>query len=114
MKQTNTRRGDIFWVDLDPAKETEIQKIRPCLIISNDVMNENYNRVIVAPITSNTKKIYPFDYLLKENYGVKGKVLLHQLRTVDKTRLGKKIATLSFSEMREINEIIEFIMSIQK
>lgn len=113
MKQTNIRRGDIFWVDLDPAKETEIQKTRPCLVISHDVMNENYTRVIVAPITSNTKKIYPFDYLLKEDFGVSGKVLVHQLRTVDKSRLGKKIGTLSLTDMKEVNEIIEFIMGLQ-
>lgn len=114
MKQTTIKRGDLFWVDLDPARDTEIQKTRPCLIISHDVMNDNYTRVIVAPITSNVKKIYPFDYLLKENHNMTGKVLLHQLRTVDKSRLGRKISTLTLNEMKEINEIIEFIMGLQK
>jgi mRNA interferase MazF len=113
MKQTNIKRGDLFWVDLDPARDTEIQKTRPCVIISHDVMNENYTRVIVAPITSNVKKIYPFDYLLKNSHELSGKVLLHQLRTVDKSRLGKKVGNLSTHEMKEINEILEFILGIK-
>lgn len=114
MSQTNIKRGDVFWVDLDPARDTEIQKTRPCLIISTDVMNENYTRVIVAPITSNVKKIYPFDYKLQGNYELKGKVILHQLRTVDKSRLGKKVATLSLKEMNEIDRTIEFILGLKK
>lgn len=113
MKQTIIKRGDLFWVDLDPARNTEIQKTRPCLVISHDVMNDNYTRVIVAPITSNIKKVYPFDHLLKGDYEVKGKVLLHQLRTVDKSRLGKKIAHISLNEMKEINEILEFILGLK-
>jgi mRNA interferase MazF len=114
MTQTNIKRGDVFWVDLDPAKHTEIQKTRPCLIISNDIMNENYTRVIVAPITSNIKKIYPFDYKLQENENLKGKVLLHQIRTVDKNRLGKKIGSLLVSELIEIDSIIELVLGIKK
>lgn len=49
-------------------------------------MNVNYTRVIVAPITSNIKKIYPFDYNIQGNSNLKGKVILHQLRPVDKSR----------------------------
>ena len=113
MKQTTIKRGDVFWVDLDPAKNTEIQKTRPCIIISHDAMNENYTRVIVAPITSNVKKVYPFDYLLKEAHEIRGKVLLHQLRTVDKSRLGNKIESVKLHEMKEINEILEFILGLK-
>ena len=61
MKQIRIKRGDVFWVDFDPSKASEIQKKRPALICSNDIMNENSSRVIVAPITSNLKKIYSFD-----------------------------------------------------
>lgn len=114
MKPITIKRGDVFWVDLDPARNTEIQKTRPCLIISNDLMNENYTRVIVAPITSNVKKVYPFDHKLHENNDLNGKVILHQLRTVDKSRLGKKISTIPLKEMNEIDEIIEFIMGLKK
>ena len=113
MKQMTIKRGDMFWVDLDPARDTEIQKTRPCVIISHDAMNDNYTRFIIAPITSNVKKVYPFDYLLKDHYEISGKVLLHQLRTVDKRRLGKKIETIAVGEMKEINEILEFILGLK-
>lgn len=113
MSQTTIRRGDIFWVDLDPAKETEIQKTRPCLVISHDAMNEHYTRVIVAPITSNTKKIYPFDHKLWDDVHIQGKVLMHQLRTVDKSRFGRKISSLSLKEMHEIDVIIKLVLAIQ-
>ena len=58
------KRGDIYWVDLDPTKGTEIQKTRPGLIVSNDEANEFSSIVMVAPITSNVKKIYPFQVLV--------------------------------------------------
>ncbi len=112
MKQMLIKRGDIFLVDLDPSKDTEIQKIRPSVIISHDSMNENFTRVIVVPITSNIKKIYPFDHKLHDNPLIKGKVLLHQIRTVDKSRLGKKIISLSLNEMNEIDLIIKLVLGI--
>ncbi len=63
MKQTIIKRGDIFWVDFDPSKATEIQKVRPSLIFSHDILNENSTRIIVAPITSNLKKVYSLNIL---------------------------------------------------
>ncbi|MBA2368373.1 MAG: type II toxin-antitoxin system PemK/MazF family toxin [Candidatus Protochlamydia sp.] len=112
MKQILIKRGDIFWVDFDPAKATEIQKTGPSLVLSHDVMNDNYTRVIVAPITSNIKKIYSFDHKLHDNPHVSGKVMLHQIRTVDKTFLNKKITSLSLKEMAEIEPIIKFILGV--
>ena len=100
MKQTNIKRGDIFWVDFDPSKATEIQKERPALVFSNDIMNENSSRVIVAPITSNLKKVYSFEYAIKNHSEVKGKIMLDQMRSVDKSRLGKKSGSFSISEMQ--------------
>ena len=58
MKKTNVvvSRGDVFWLSFDPAIGTEIQKTRPALIVSSDYNNADNPRVIVAPITSSTKK----------------------------------------------------------
>lgn len=113
MKQMTINRGDIFWVELDPARETEIKKTRPCLVISCDEMNEGYNRVIVAPITSNTNRIYSFDHKLQDHSHIKGKVMFHQIRTVDKSRIGKKVTSISIKEMNEIDNIIKFILGVQ-
>ena len=52
------KRGQIFWADLEPARGAETQKIRPCLIVSNDIGNETSKLVMVAPITSKIQRIY--------------------------------------------------------
>lgn len=113
MKQMIIRRGDIFWVDFDPSKATEIQKIRPALICSHDIVNENSNRVIVAPITSNMKKIYSFEYPIKNHSSLLGKIMFDQMRSVDKSRLGKKEGFFSIKEMNEIDLIIKFILGLK-
>ena len=112
MRQTIIR-GDIFWVDFDPSKATETQKTRPALVCSHDVLNENSTRIILAPITSNLRKVYSFEYALLNQPLVKGKVMLDQLRSIDKSRLGKKVGSLSFKEMNEIDLIMKFILGLK-
>ena len=104
-------RGDVYWVSLDPTIGTEIKKTRPALIVSNDIGNENSNRVIVAPITSKIGKIYPFQVqiILKDK---EGKVLLDQIRTVDKTRLGRKEGSVNVDTMGEIDQALKFVLSL--
>ncbi|MGA8165096.1 MAG: type II toxin-antitoxin system PemK/MazF family toxin [Waddliaceae bacterium] len=113
MKKTNIRRGDIYRVNFDPSKGTEMKKTRPSLICSHDIMNENSSRVIVAPITSNMKKVYSFEFFLKNHAVVEGKVMLDQIRSIDKSRLGDKLENLSIKEMEEIDDIIKFILGVQ-
>lgn len=113
MKQTLIKRGDVFWVDFDPSKATEIQKKRPSIVCSHDILNEHSSRIIVAPITSNSKKIYSFEYAIKGSAGLAGKVMLDQIRAVDKSRLGHKIGSLSLKEMQEIDCIIKFVLGVQ-
>lgn len=112
MKQALIKRGDIFWVNFDPSKATEIQKTRPAVILSHDIMNENSSRVIVAPITSNVSKVYSFEYrvLLK---AVSGKIMLDQLRAIDKIRLGDKAGCLTIKEINEIEIIIKFVLGLK-
>ena len=88
-------------------------KIRPALIYSHDILNANSSRVIAAPIISNLKKIYSFEYEIKGPFGLEGKIMLDQMRSIDKSRLGKKIGALSLKEMQEIAVIIKFVLGIQ-
>ena len=90
-------QGDVYLVNLDPTVQTEIGKTRPGLVISVNAMNHNSPRLIVAPITSSTRNVYPFEVFLP--YGTAGlerdsKVMLDQLRSVDKTRLVRKIGAI--------------------
>ena len=112
MQQMIIRRGDIFWVDFDPSKATEIQKTRPALVCSHDILNENSARIIVALVTSNLKKVYSFEYAISGLSSLEGKIMLDQLRSIDKSRLGKKIGNLPFKEMQEIEVILKFVLGI--
>lgn len=113
MKQTNIRRGDIFWVNFDPSTGTETRKQRPALVCSHDDMNENSNRVIVAPITSNLKRVYAFEYAIMDHSFVKGKAMIDQIKAVDKTRIGTKIGSIQLREMYEVDVIIKLVLGLK-
>ncbi len=113
MGQMNIKRGDIFWVDFDPSTGTETRKKRPALICSHDDMNDNLNRVIVAPITSNLKKIYSFEYAILHHSSVTGKVMIDQIKSVDKSRIGDKIGHLQLKEMNVVDVIIKFVLGLK-
>lgn len=86
------RRFDVFLVNLDPTVGSEIQKTRPCLIISPDEMNRHIRTVIVAPMTTKGRA-YPTRVECTFG-GKRGQVVLDQLRTVDKSRLVKRLGRL--------------------
>jgi mRNA interferase MazF len=94
----------VHWIDLDPTKGSEVSKTRPCVIISPDDMNLYIRTVIIAPLT-HTIKAYPSRVLCEVN-GQKGSVMLDQLRTVDKSRIGNRLSSLNAKEIAEIKYVI--------
>ncbi len=86
------KRGEVYWIVLDPTIGTEIKKIRPCLIVSPDDMNQHLPRVLVAPITSKGQSIgcRPEIYFC----GKQSKILLDQIRCIDKIRLKEKMGEI--------------------
>jgi len=110
------KRGDLFWVDLDPAKGSEQAGRRPVLVIQNDTGNEFAPTVIVAPVTTKSfTKQYPTNvHLPKTTSGLKedSTVLLSQIRTLDKKRLEKKIGHLSGNHLREIDQAIKISLGL--
>jgi mRNA interferase MazF len=87
------KRFDVYLVNLDPAVDGEIQKTRPCLVISPDEMNEYIATVIVAPMTTKGRD-YP-SRIACQFQGKNGQVILDQIRTVDKRRLVKKLGRIT-------------------
>ena len=88
-----TNRFDVFLISLDPTRGSEIRKTRPCLIISPDEMNDHIRTVIVAPMTTKGR---PYPSRVSCTFqGKRGQVVLDQIRTVDKTRLVRKLGTIS-------------------
>jgi mRNA interferase MazF len=93
-------RFDVFLVVLDPTIGSEIQKTRPCLVISPDEMNLHLSTAIVAPMTTKGK-LYPSRIPVYFE-GKDGYIVLDQIRTVDKTRLIKKLGTIDIDEQKAV------------
>jgi mRNA interferase MazF len=85
-------RFDVFLIDLDPTVGVEIQKIRPCLVISPDEMNDNIRTVIIAPMTTRSRS-YP-SRVPCHFQGRQGYIVLDQIRTVDQQRLQKRLGRI--------------------
>jgi mRNA interferase MazF len=86
-------RGEIWLVNLDPSVGSEIRKTRPCVVVSPAEMHDHLHTVIVAPMTTKGRAA-PFRIGVAHG-GQKGLILLDQMRAVDKTRLTKKLGTVS-------------------
>lgn len=105
------KRGEVYWVNLDPTVGSEINKRRPCVVISNDSGNEISRRVIVAPITSSVKQVYPFEVKV-DIQGKQGKALLDQVRSIDKQRLCGKIIHLDKTVMQCIDRALKISLGL--
>jgi mRNA interferase MazF len=94
------KRGEVYWVNLDPTIGSEINKTRPALIVSPDDMNEILPRVIIAPLTSQGQ---PLGCRPKVQFeGKSARILLDQLRTVDKLRLVSKMGQIELAKWHPI------------
>jgi mRNA interferase MazF len=102
------RRGEVYWGNFDPTVGSEIQKTRPCLIVSNDIANLHSSVVTVLPLTSQKlDRIYPFEVAVLNNSKMKNsKIKANQIRTFDKARIGAKITDLSGSVMANVDKAI--------
>ena len=107
-------QGDVYIVNLDPTVRSEIGKMRPGMVISINAMNHNSPRLIVAPITSKTRKIYPFEVFVprgKAGLDKDSKIMLDQIRSLDKKRLHKKIGTLDKKTLSRACTIAQRLIS---
>jgi mRNA interferase MazF len=98
-------RFDVYLSNLDPTVGSEIQKTRPCLIISPDEMNRNIRTVIVAPMTT-TGKDYP-TRIACQFKKKKGYIVLDQIRTIDKTRLIKNLGSLDAETQLKVISVLQ-------
>lgn len=98
------RRFDVFLVRLDPTTGSEIQKTRPCLVISPDEMNRHLRTVIIAPMTAATRS-YPTRVTCRFRQK-SGQVALDQLRTVDQSRLVRRLGRVSAKPSRQALDVL--------
>ncbi|MEY2922897.1 MAG: hypothetical protein RL108_1523 [Bacteroidota bacterium] len=95
----------IVLVNLDPTLGSEIQKTRPCVVVSPNEMNKHLNTIIIAPMTSSLKE-YPTRVAVNHN-SKKGMIALDQIRTVDKKRILKVLGKLNKTEIQSIKEVLK-------
>ena len=105
------RRGEVWWVALDPARGTEVRKTRPAVVVSNDACNAFGARVVVLPVTSNVDSLYPGEARILVR-GRAARALGDQLRSVDKARLKSRIATLSADEVSSIDDALRITLAL--
>ena len=95
----------IVLVDLDPTIGSEINKIRPCVVISPNEMNKYLRAIVIAPMTTRNKK-YPTRTKVKHNNKI-GWIVLDQIRTIAKQRVIKELGNLTKAEIKEVKAILK-------
>lgn len=92
-------RGDIWLVNLDPTVGSEIQKTRPCVVVSPPEMHDHLRTLLIAPMTTGSK---PAPFRIPVTFErKKGLILLDQMRSIDKTRLVKKVGVVSVKTLAD-------------
>ncbi len=93
-------RGDVYVIQLDPARGSEIRKTRPCVVVSPDELNAHLRTLIVAPMTTGG---HPYPFRVGCRFQQKaGHVVLDQLRTVDTARLVRRLGRLTPTTVDQI------------
>ena len=98
-------RGEVYLVQLDPTRGTEMRKTRPCLIVSPDELNDHLRTVIVAPMTTGGHA-YPWR-IQRRFQGRAGFVAIDQLRTVDTERLVRRLGRLAPNSLAAVLAVLQ-------
>ena len=115
-KLRSPRRGEIYLVAFDPTVGFEIQKTRPAVVIQNDVSNRYSPVTVVAAISSQfADPAYPREVIVEpaeSGLPKRSAVIVNQIRTVDRRRLGKKLGRLSVASVRRVDEAIKISLGL--
>lgn len=114
------QRGDVYLVDLDPARGSESNKVRPAVVVSNNAANRTAERngrgvVTVVPVTSNTDRVYPFQVLLPAGEGgltVDSKAQAEQVRSIDYERLRRRVGTVTPAKLGRLDEALRLHLAL--
>lgn len=117
-KNIKLRRGDVVRVRLDPTEGHEQAGVRPALVLSPELINEHLNVVMIAAITSKRLDVVlPVEALLQAGDGglkVDSKVMLMQVRTVDKRRILSRYGTLADATMKRVDRALSIAVGFAK
>ncbi len=113
------RRGEVYLVNLEASQGAEANKTRPAIVVSNDAANiaatRNGIRVIaVVPLTSNVRRVSPFQVLLSEEGGLDraSKAQTEQLRAIDVSRFGRRLGVLPAATIRKLDDALRLHLAL--
>ncbi len=99
------KQYEIYLIKLDPTQGSEIKKTRPCIIISPNEMNKYLDTIVIAPLTSSIRN-YPTRVTINFQNRI-GQIVVDQIRTVDKSRLVKKLGSLNRTSIQQVKSVIK-------
>lgn len=105
------RRGEVWWVDLDPTRGSEIRKTRPAVVISADALNRARRTVVVVPLSTGPAPRPPI-VVATPSAGEASVAVCDQLRAVDRTRLAAQHGSLSAGDLRAVEEGIRAVLGL--
>ena len=105
------RRGEIWWVDLDPARGSEIRKTRPAIVLTADALNRARRTIIVVPLSTGPEPRPPI-VVATPSAGVGAVAVCDQLRAVDRRRLSRASGRLSAADLRTVEDGIRRILEL--
>ena len=114
------QRGELVWVDLDPARSDEANKRRPAVVVSNDGANRSAARlargvITVVPVTPNVDRVYPFQVFLPANrcsLDRDSKAQAEQARSIATERIGRRLGGLSPALLLELDEALRLHLAL--
>jgi len=107
------KRGEVWWVEFDPAVGSEIRKTRPAVIVSNDAANRHLSRAVVIPLTSNTQRQYPGEAVVSVG-GQRSKAMADQIMAADKSRLKSQLGVVSKADMLAVEDAIKVHLGLPR
>jgi mRNA interferase MazF len=109
LAMASIERGDVFLVNFDPTVGAEAKKIRPAVVVSNDVNNVHSPIISISPISSNVTRVYSFEVEVPTGIGgltSRSKIMVNQTRAVDKARLLKKLGHMPGNIMTNVDRAL--------
>ena len=105
-------RGDIYWVDLDPTKGSEINKLRPCVLVGATPINQARHTVVVVPLSTSSSQARPPLTISVICLGKQVIAVCDQIRTVDKSRLTKSAGELSLEDLNALDDGLRQVLCL--
>lgn len=108
---TTVRRGDVWWVNLDPSRGAEIQKTRPAVVLTADSLNRVRRTVIVVPLSTGPTPRPPL-VIATSSAGPGSVAVCDQVRAVDKARLTRRIGQLTAADLHAIEDGVRAVLRL--